>query len=102
MVKWYMVFDPGFQSSQCDYYDELVEEFLAAVEFALVGHEPDYVAQQWEEYLLTTLRCLEADMEMRKPPEGRCRILRSEALKELLCRINKRPYHPYQPYQRGP
>ena len=103
MVKWYPVFDPGFQSSQCDYYDELVEEFLAAVEFALVGHEPDYVARRWEDYLVTTLRCLEAKMsKSRQPRDERCRILRSEALKRILCSINKRPYHPYQPYQRGP
>ncbi len=101
MKGWYLVFDPEFHSIQCDYFDELVEEFLA--EFALVGREPDCVAHLWEDYLLTTLECLEAKMERAlQPPDEPCQILRSEALKKILCSINKRPYCPYQPYQRGP
>ncbi len=103
MVTWYMVFDPGFQSSRCDYFDELVEDFLAAFEFALVGREPEYVARCWEDYLVTTLECLEAKIEAGlQPPDELCQLLRSEALKEILCSINKRPYRPYHPYQRGP
>jgi len=67
MQGWYLVFDPVFHESQCDYFDEIVEEFLRASAYSLEGLEPARVAEMWEAFLLKTLRGLEA---IERQPEG--------------------------------